>query len=69
MSRTDPPSRGGQPAVDSEWLRHDAERNARARRDRLRIDARKGIGQNLEEGAALIALGFEMLSGFEHNRG
>ena len=54
--------------MNSEWLRHDAERNARARRDRLRIDARKGIGQNLEEGAALIALGFEMLSGFEHNR-
>ncbi len=51
-----------------EWFRRDAERNARARRERLLIDGRKSIGQNLEEGAALIALGFEVQRAFEHAR-
>lgn len=51
-----------------EWFRRDAERNARARRDRLLIDGRKSIGQNVEEGAALIALGFEVQRAFEHVR-
>lgn len=47
-----------------EWFRRDAERNERARLERLRIDARKSIGQNIEEGAALIALGFEVQRAF-----
>ncbi|MBA2429337.1 MAG: hypothetical protein H0V55_06385 [Thermoleophilaceae bacterium] len=51
-----------------EWFRLDAERNERARRERLLIDGRKSIGQNIEEGAALIALGFEVHRAFEHVR-
>lgn len=51
-----------------EWFRRDAERNERARRERLLIDGRKSIGQNIEEGAALIALGFEVYRAFEHVR-
>jgi len=35
-------------------------RNRRARAETIRRDARKGLGRNLEEGAALIALGFEL---------
>ena len=50
-----------------EWFRRDAERNERARRERLLIDGRKSI-QNIEEGAALIALGFEVHRAFEHVR-
>jgi len=51
-----------------DWLRRDAERNARARTERLLIDGRKTVGQNIEEGAALIALGFEVQRAFEHVR-
>ncbi len=36
--------------------------------ERLRIDGRKSVGQNIEEGAALIVLGFEVQRGFEHTR-
>lgn len=59
----DPPS-----PRSAEWFRRDAERNERARLERLRIDGRKSIGQNIEEGAALIALGFEVQRAFEHRR-
>lgn len=52
----------------AEWFRRDAMRNARARLERLRIDGRKGIGQNIEEGAALIALAVEVGRAFEHVR-
>ncbi len=52
----------------ADWFRRDAQRNERARLERLRIDGRKSVGQNLEEGAALIALGLEMQRAFEHVR-
>ena len=52
----------------TEWFRRDAERNERARLERLRIDGRKSVGQNIEEGVALIALGFEVQRAFEHTR-
>jgi hypothetical protein len=51
-----------------EWFRRDAERNERARIERLRIDGRKSVGQNIEEGATLIDLGFEVQRGFEQTR-
>ena len=50
-----------------EWFRRDAERNALARLERLRIDGGKSIGQNIEEGAALIALGCEVQRAFGHS--
>ena len=52
----------------AEWFRRDAERNERARVERLRLDVRKSVGQNIEEGAAVIALGFEVQRAFEHTR-
>ena len=52
----------------AEWFRRDAERNERARLERLRIDGRKSVGRNIEEGAALIALGFEVQRAFDHTR-
>jgi len=55
-------------AKTAEWFRRDAERNERARLERLRIDGRKSVGQNIEEGAALIVLGFEVQRAFEHTR-
>ncbi|MBA3421751.1 MAG: hypothetical protein H0U12_07650 [Thermoleophilaceae bacterium] len=60
--------RDGPPPKTAEWYRRDAERNERARIERLRIDGRKSVGQNIEEGAALIALGFEVQRGFEQTR-
>lgn len=60
--------RGGPIVRTEEWFRRDAERNECARRERLRIDGRKPVGQNIEEGAALIALGFEVQRAFEHSR-
>lgn len=48
-----------------DWFRRDAERNERARIERLQLDGRKSIGQNIEEGAALIALGLEVRRAFE----
>lgn len=63
-----PPGPGTPPRGSAEWFRLDAERNERARRERLQLDARKSIGQNLQEGAALIALGFEVHRAFEHAR-
>ena len=55
-------------AKTAEWFRRDAERNERARLERLRSTVRKSVGQNIEEGAALIVLGFEVQRGFEHTR-
>ncbi len=60
--------RDGPPRKTAEWFRRDAARNERARLERLRIDGRKSVGQNIEEGAALIALGFEVQRSFEHTR-
>ncbi len=51
-------------ARSKEWFRADAERNERARRERLQIDGRKGMGQNIEEGVALITLGNEVRRAF-----
>ena len=51
-----------------EWFRRDGERNERARLERLRIDGRKSLGQNIEEGVALIARGHEVQRAFQHAR-
>lgn len=59
MPREAPP-----PPRTPEWFREDARRNEAARRERLRIDGRKSVGRNIEEGAALIALGFEVRRAF-----
>ncbi len=58
--------RDGLPHRTVEWFRRDAERNERARIERLRIDGRKSVGQNIEEGSALLALGFEVQRDFKH---
>ena len=49
-------------------IREDAERNERARRERLRRDRRKGIGRNLEEGAAFVKFAGELAEAFAHHR-
>lgn len=51
-----------------DWFDRDAERNERARLERLRLDGRKAVGQNIEEGAALIRLGYEVLRAFDYTR-
>jgi len=50
----------------AEWFKRDAERNQRARLERLRIDGGKEVGTNIEEGAALIPLGYEVQRAFRH---
>jgi hypothetical protein len=49
----------------AEWFRKDAERNERARADVLRRDGRKSVGRNIEEGLALVRLGFEAMRAFD----
>jgi len=45
----------------AEWFAADARRNDAAIRERLRADGAKPLGQNLEEGVRLIAIGFELV--------
>jgi len=52
----------------AEWWRRDAERNERVRRARLRRDATKPPGQNLEEGSDLVAFAHEFSVAFEKAR-
>jgi hypothetical protein len=52
----------------AEWWRKDAERNERARRARLRRDAAKPSGTNLEEGSELAHFAHEFARAFERVR-
>jgi hypothetical protein len=52
----------------AEWRRRDAERNERARRARLRRDAGKSVGQNLDEGVDLVRFAHEFSAAFEKAR-
>ncbi len=52
----------------SEWHRRDNERNERATAARLRRDGSKALGRNLEEGAALVRLGFDVHLAFRRAR-
>jgi hypothetical protein len=57
------------PALGSAaWFARDAERNERARVERLRADARKGPGRNLEEGAAFVEFALEFAEAFKRAR-
>jgi len=60
-----PPTR---PRPDAEWFARDAERNERAIVERLRADARKSVGQNLEEGAAFVKFAHEFAHAFRRPR-
>jgi len=51
-----------------EWHRRDNERNGRATAPRLRRDGGKSLGRNLEEGAALVKLGFDVDLAFKRAR-
>jgi len=58
-----------QPAPGTpEWHRRDNERNDRATAARLRRDGSKPLGRNLEEGAALVKLGFDVDLAFQRVR-
>jgi hypothetical protein len=52
----------------TEWFRKDGERNERARAAVLRRDGRKSVGRNIEEGHALVMLGFEAMRAFSPHR-
>jgi hypothetical protein len=51
-----------------EWHRRDNERNDRATAARLRRDGARSLGRNLEEGAALVKLGFDVDLAFKRAR-
>ena len=49
----------------AQWWRRDAECNERVRRARLRRDAAKSPGKNLEEGSDLVRFAHEFAAAFE----
>jgi len=56
------------PPGTPEWHRCDNERNDRATEARLRRDGSRSLGRNLEEGAALVKLGFDVDIAFKRAR-
>lgn len=60
--------RDQEPPGTPEWHRRDNERNDRAIAARLRRDGGRSLGRNLEEGAALVKLGFDVERAFKQAR-
>jgi hypothetical protein len=52
----------------ADWFLQDAKRNEAARIARLRRDAKRPLGVNLEDGARLVKFMHEMAASFEHCR-
>ena len=55
-------------ATDSDPRTHDAEINELARREILRRDGERDLGENLEQAAALIKCSFELRDAFADAR-
>lgn len=51
-----------------DWFRRDAARNEAARREMLRIDGARSIGENLEQADSLIKAAFELRRAFQERR-
>jgi hypothetical protein len=51
-----------------EWFRDDVARHEAARREVLRIDAARSIGENIEQADALIKAAFEFSRAFAARR-
>ena len=57
-----------QPITDSQRAARDAEINEAARREILRRDGKRELGENLEQAAALIRVSFELRDSFADAR-
>ena len=51
-----------------EEIEHEARINEAARREQLRADGARTLGENLEEAATLIRAAFELARGFSNAR-